>query len=221
MKRSLRARLGYWVAAAVLAAVAATAPAAAQQPVVFDETVIRVNGELILKSDILWNLALTPDATVPEFWQSDVQERMLRTLVDQRLLLQEAAKLPATQVTDDEITQEIEQLKTTFLNLEDPARLELRAEAVGLTMERLREIVRQRLRILKFVDFRFRSFVIVTEPEIVDYYENDFKPDNPGVLLDAVRDQIERLLIEEKINNSIDSFLEDSRARADIVRLDE
>ena len=67
----------------------------------------------------------------------------------------------------------------------------------------------------------FRSFVIVTEPEIVDYFETEVKPKDPGAVLDALRDQIQTLLTEEKINNSIDSFLEDARARAEIVTFGE
>jgi hypothetical protein len=200
---------------------ALAATASAQSPVVFDETTATVNGDLILKSDVLWNLALDPSVAPPEFWQRSTQEMMQRTLVDQRLLLQEAAKLPATAVTDEEIDAERAEIANAFNAPGDDMRFTNRIRLVGLTEQRLRSIIRERLRIEKFVDFRFRSFVIVTEPEIVDYFETEVKPKDPGAVLDALRDQIQTLLTEEKINNSIDSFLEDARARAEIVTFSE
>jgi hypothetical protein len=219
----IRCQVRSFVVVALVAAVwlSGTTAAARQGPVVFDETVVSVNGDLILKSDICWNLALDPEVSVPEFWQREIQDLMLRTLIDQRLLLQEASKLPATAPTEDEIAAEVASIRKRFEAQGDEIRLERRAEIVGLTDDRLRQIIRQRLRILKFVDFRFRSFVVVTEPEIVDYFESEVRPADPTAMLEANRDRIQELLVEEKINAAIDSFLENARARADLVRLDE
>ena len=219
MRRQVRGAMALALAIAVW--LVGTTAAAQQGPVVLDETIVSVNGDLVLKSDILWNLALDPAVSVPEFWQRDIQDMMLRTLIDQRLLLQEASKLPATAVTDEEISAEVAVIRKRFEAQGDEIRLERRAEIVGLTDERLRRIVRQRLRILKFVDFRFRSFVVVTEPEIVDYFETEVRPADPTAMLPANRDRIQELLVEEKINASIDSFLENARARADVIQLDE
>lgn len=192
---------------------------------VFDGTVAEVDGELILKSDILWNLALDPAVAPVEFWDPDVQSLMLRTLVDQRILLQEAAKLPATSVTDEEIAAAREKLIFEFnKGGDDPTRFERRLQLVGLSGPRLSAILRERQQILKFVDFRFRSFVVVTEPEIVRYFEAEVKPsleDQTAVALEkafaAERPTVERALIEEKINNAIDEYLEQARARARVV----
>lgn len=198
-------------------------PAAAQQGM-FDATVADVDGELILQSDVLWNLALDPAVAPSEFWDPTVQRMMLRTLVDQRILLQEAAKLPATSVTDDEIAAAREQLARDFNSGDDPTRFERRMRLVGLSGPRLTEILRGRQQILKFVDFRFRSFVVVTEPEIVRFFESDVKPNlpdqSPGAVdeaLAAKRREIEQALIEEKINSSIDEYLEQARERARVV----
>jgi hypothetical protein len=191
-----------------------------------DATVVSVNGDLILKSDILWNLALDPDVKVPEFWKPEIQERMRRTLVDQKLLLQEASKLPATRATDEEVQAEKAELNRRFEANGDEYRLMARTDLVGLTSERLEEILRDRLQILKFVDFRFRSFVVVTEPEVTAYFDAEVRPNFPemteaaaAAMLAKDRAQIEAALVEEKINNAIDVYLEDARARAEIVEL--
>jgi len=193
-----------------------------------DRTLATVNGDLILKSDVLWNLALDPEVAPAEFWDAKVQEMMLRTLIDQRLLLQEALKLPTTRATDEELQVETNKLAAQFNTPDDPMRFEQRLQLVGLTGPRLQRIVRARLRITKFVDFRFRSFVVVTDPEIRAYFDAEIRPKLPdrteaaaNAALEAQRKAIEQLLVEEKINNSIDVFLEDARARAEVIRLDE
>lgn len=192
-----------------------------------DATLVMVNGDLVTKSDVLWNLALDPEVAPAEFWDPKIQDMMLRTLIDQRILLQEALKLPATRGTDEEIQAEIAQLTNKF-NADDPMRFEKRLELVGLTGPRLSRIIRARLRILKFIDFRFRSFVVVTEPEIQAYFDAERRPKLDGqteaaiaAQLAADHDEIEKLLAEEKINNAIDVYLEEARARAEVVRLDE
>lgn len=205
---------------------AGTSPSAGA--VVVDSTVGVVNGDVILKSDVMWNLALDPSVRPDQFWNPRAQELMLRTLIDQRLLLQEAQKLPLLRPSSDEIQTYISDLAAKFNSAgDDPTRFERRQELVGLDRDRFEQIVRDRLLILKFVDFRFRSFVVVTEPEIVRYFETEEKPklvdQSEGAVaavLAARRDQIEKLLIEEKINESIEAFLEEAQARSEIVVFD-
>jgi hypothetical protein len=199
---------------------------AARAQVELDATLTAVNGDVILKSDVLWNLALDPTVAPAEFWLPEIQDRMLRTLVDQRLLLQEAAKLPATRSTDEEVAAEINRIAGEFNTPDDQTRLEARMRLVGLDRTRLEEIARDRLQIAKFVDFRFRSFVVVTEPEVKAYFDTEVRPKLPdqtegalNAVLEARRAEIEQALVEEKINNSIDVYLEDARARAEIVEL--
>jgi hypothetical protein len=214
------------LALAVIVALALCQGPAARGQTELDRTLATVNGDLVLKSDVLWNLALDPEVAPAEFWDAKVQEMMLRTLIDQRILLQEALKLPTTRATDEEILAEITNLAAQFNSADDTMRFEKRLELVGLTGPRLARIVRARLRITKFIDFRFRSFVVVTEPEIHAYFDAEIRPKLPdrteaaaNAALEAQRKAIEQLLVEEKINNSIDVFLDDARARAEVVRL--
>lgn len=233
-RRKLGAGLCGVLAAVVLvvstpAAYAQSGAQTADSATVFDETTARVNGDLILRSEILWNLALLKNMAPAQFFDAKTQDQMLRTLIDQRLILQEAAKLPSLRVTDEEVARAVADLREEFNSPDDPQRFERRGELVGLTGPRLNEIVRARLRITKFVDFRFRTFVVVTEPEMQRYFDSEIKPapEMQGLTdaalkaaFDANRGTIEKILVEEKVNEAIDTFLEEARARADIVRLD-
>jgi hypothetical protein len=92
----------------------------------------------------------------------------------------------------------------------------------------LREIVHDRIDMEKYLDFRFRSFTVVTPQEVEAYYKDVFVPrrrrQSPGAIvpeLKAVYEQMQAELIERKIESETDTFLEDARAAAQITFLDE
>jgi hypothetical protein len=97
---------------------------------------------------------------------------------------------------------------------------------VGLTSEKLDEIIEQRLKMEKYLDFRFRNFVVISQKEIADYYRDTYVPRfqarSPGRIvptLEQSRDEIERTLVEAKIESDTDAFLDTARERAEIVML--
>ncbi|MFN2498376.1 MAG: hypothetical protein ABR557_04745 [Pyrinomonadaceae bacterium] len=204
------------------------ARSAAQQ--VVDKMVATVNAAgqtrcqvcLITYSDLLWQLALQPD-TVLANPSSEQLNRALTLIIDQRLILQEAEKLPSIAPTADEITIARDELAKAF-----PSRAEFqtRLQSVGLTAEKLDEIVEQRVKIEKYLDFRFRNFVVITQNEIADYYRDVYVPRlrsrAPGRIVPTLEQAsagIEKTLQEAKIETDTDAFLDNARERAEIVML--
>jgi len=107
-----------------------------------------------------------------------------------------------------------------------PAEFQQRVLRVGLTADKLDEILEQRVRIEKYLDFRFRNFVVITQKEIADYYKDVYVPRlrarTPGQIvptLEEARADIERTLTEAKIESDTDAFLDTARERAEIVIL--
>jgi hypothetical protein len=101
-----------------------------------------------------------------------------------------------------------------------------RLQRVGLTSEKLDEILEQRLKMEKYLDFRFRNFVVISQKEIADYYRDVYVPRfqarNPGRIVpsqEQVRDEIEKTMMEAKIESDTDAFLDSARERAEIVML--
>ena len=97
---------------------------------------------------------------------------------------------------------------------------------VGLTTPKLDQILDQRLKIEKYLDFRFRNFVVITPKEIADYYKDIYVPrikargrDQVVPTLDQARLEIESILREAKIESDTDAFLDTARERAEIVML--
>ena len=94
------------------------------------------------------------------------------------------------------------------------------------TSEKLDEIIEQRLKMEKYLDFRFRNFVVISQKEIADYYRDvyvpRFKARTPGRIVptqDEARAEIEKTLMEAKIESDTDAFLDTLRQRAEIVTL--
>jgi hypothetical protein len=208
----------------VVLGLAMFSPCAAQQ--VVDKMVATVNAgvktELITYSDLMWQLALQPNTPLDNPTSADLN-RALRLLIDQRLILQEAEKLPTIVPTPAEITDARNELARHFRTQEE---FQQRLQRVGMTSERLDEIIEQRLKMEKYLDFRFRNFVVISQKEITDYYNDTyvprFKTRFPGRIVpnqEQVRDEIERELMESKIESDTDAFLDSARERAEIVIL--
>ena len=209
---------------ALVIVLAIVSPCAAQR--VVDKMVATVNAgvktDLITYSDLMWQLALQPNTPLDNPNSADLNQA-LRLLIDQRLILQEAEKLPTLVPTPAEITAARNALALNFRTQEE---FQERLRRVGLTSERLDEIIEQRLKMEKYLDFRFRNFVVIRQKEIADYY-NDvyvprFKERSPGRIVptqEQARDEIEKTLIEAKIESDTDAFLDTARERAEIVIL--
>jgi hypothetical protein len=177
---------------------------------------------LITYSDLLWQLALQPNTPLDNPSSADLN-RALRLLTDQRLILQEAEKLPSIEPTADEVKAARDELAKAFPSLTE---FQQRLELVGLTADKLNEILEQRVRIDKYLDFRFRNFVVITPQEVADYYKDAYVPrlrarGSGQVIpsLEEARAEIEKILTEAKIETDMDGFLDNARERAEIVTL--
>jgi hypothetical protein len=193
---------------------------------VVDKMVATVNAgartDLITYSDLLWQLALQPSTPLDNPTSEDLN-KALRLLIDQHLILQEAEKLPTLEPTPKEISDARDALARNFAT---PTEFQARLQKVGLTSEKLDQILEQRLKMEKYLDFRFRNFVVISEKEVADYYRESFVPRFrtrfPGRIvpkLEEVSARIERNLTESRIESDTDAFLDTARERAEIVML--
>jgi hypothetical protein len=221
---SSKASIRLWLVA-LLSVIGVFASDCLAQKVV-DRMVATVNAgvrtDLITYSDLMWQLALQPSSQVDNPTTEELN-RALHLLIDQRLILQEAEKLPTISPTSKEIGDARSELARNFPS---QAEFQLRMLKVGLTPEKLEEIIEQRLKMEKYLDFRFRNFAVVSQKEIADYYRDSYVPrfrtQYPGRIvptLEEARTEIERTLTEAKIESETDSFLDTARERAEIVML--
>jgi hypothetical protein len=191
-----------------------------------DKTVATVSDgvrtELITYSDLMWQLALTPGVFLTPA-SSDDLNRSLQIIIRQRLIALEAERLPSAEPTEKEINTEINRILAAFGSTADFVK---RLNAVGFSSisdENFQRMMRQRLAIEKYLDFRFRSFVVITPDDESEYYRDVFVPEfkrrNPGIVvpeIKTVRTRISDILTETKVESDIETFLDNARNRADI-----
>ena len=193
---------------------------------VVDQILVLVNDGVITRTDLLWSLALDPDAPSPEgSIGSDLLRLKLEVMIDYRLIQQEAARIPAAEIRQEEIDKEHNKIIAQFPS---ETVFRRRVESVGLTREKINELMREKIAINRFVDFRFRSFVFVTEQEIKKYYEENLVPEirkrgqvPPSLDEGDIKQRISDTLRQQKINEELDRWLREARQRADIVILAE
>lgn len=226
--RAIRTRLTGMIS--VISALGLLAAAASGQ-VVVDKSIAIVNDgvrtELITYSDLLWQLALEPKVPLDPPGADDLN-RALQTQINQRLFTLEAERVPRAAPSEKEINAAITELVSHFSS---PAEFESRLRKVGFTSVKdpnFERIMIDRLAIEKYLDFRFRSFIVITPEDEAKYYRDvfvtDFRRRYPGVLvpaLDEKRSIINSTLTEEKVAAAIEAFLDDAKRRVEIVILNE
>jgi hypothetical protein len=186
-----------------------------------------VRTEIITYSDLLWQLALQPGVAIDNPSQDDLN-RALQLLINQRLFGLEAERVPQAAPSDKEIADEITDILSHFSS---PAEFERRLTRVGFSSikdDNFERIIAQRVAIKKYLDFRFRSFVVITPADEEKYYREVFVPDfrrrYPGLLmptLDEKRADIRSTLTEERVETQIQTFLDEAKRRDEIVILSE
>jgi hypothetical protein len=178
----------------------------------------RATPDLITYSDLVWQLTLEPGTPVPDHPSSADLNHALHSLEDQLLILQEARKLPSADTAegiaarDKEVNVRRDELAQAFGGQQT---LQERMARVGLTTEQLDLILRDRVIVDQYLDFRFRAFTVVTPKEIQERYDQTYgRLKNSGRIvptLEEVRARIEQELANQKIEADIDKFVDDLR----------
>jgi hypothetical protein len=186
------ARAKPWLAAVVWAALALLASAARGE--VVERILAVVDGRPLMLSEV---------RLVGQLRGLDEAEA-LEALVDEQLMLREAARLAQSVVTAED-----EQRAYESLLARHPA-------ASALPEAELRRLVRRQTTILKYVDFRFRPQVQVADAAVRQEYEKQFgtRPDAPAY--EAAAGEIRRELESRELDGKIEAWVKDLRSAAEI-----
>ena len=94
----------------------------------------------------------------------------------------------------------------------------------GVTEAELRERLWWQLTVLRFIDYRFRPGIQISDTDIKAYYDKQlptWRQEGKNPQLSEVRDQIEATLTEQRVDESLDRWLLEARAQATIRYRDE
>jgi hypothetical protein len=126
----------------------------------------------------------------------------LEALIDERLMFREAARLPQAAVT-------LEEEERAYTSLR-----ERMTEAVS--EEALRRLARRQTAIVKYIDFRFRPQIRITDEAVRSAYEAEYgsRPEAPE--LAAVQDALRERLVARALDEKIEAWVKELRASAEV-----
>ena len=185
-----------------------------------DEDVVAVvNGEEITGeeyNDLEANVA-TQQGIIPETLsgeaQAELQTQILDALISQELL-EQAVATSDINVTDERIEQEIALIREQFDT--DEAYQEALA-AQDLTPAELRQQIRTDIETQLYLEEQLDvQNVTATDAEVRAEYEESIQGSEQVPPFDQVEGQVEQMVIQEKQQEIVQTFLDERRAEADV-----
>src|SRR5437667_5146271 len=155
--------------------VAVVVPASAAR--VVERVVAVINDDIILETELeqfAAPLYRGPDPDTPDGkkqWD-DTKRKALETLIDGKLVQQQAAELKLT-VTTEEVDRAVTQVKEQ--NKLDDATFSEALKSQGFTLEGYRKTLRKQILEMKVVNTAVRSRVQVSDEEVKTYYKQNEK----------------------------------------------
>ena len=193
----------------LLVLVVASVSVAVAAQTLLDRVVARVNGSVILLSDVraAVRVGLVDAAADSE----DAVEQM----VQRALLVEEVNRFPPPEPATEALDAEVARLRARAGgSLDDVER------STGITAEAVRLLARDRLRIQSYIDQRFGVTVPLTDEQVLEYYRTHSEEfTSNGQSLPFERAQAlarERAGLEQR-QRTISQWLRDLRARADVA----
>jgi len=183
-----------------------------------DRLMAAVNGKAITEGELKLARSLNEILMLGTVRAKLSDKDEIQRMIDLELLRQELESFSDLTAAEEEVEGRMEELRKSYAK---EGGLTAILERLGLQESELRAYLSLQISILQLIDFRFRPFVSIPEEEIQQYYSTKYAPQIgasgaivPG--LEEVSSKIVRILTEEKVNASLDRWLQDSRRRAQI-----
>lgn len=217
--------------ALVVLLLSAAAYAQDSAPVVLDKVVAVVNKRVILASDLDDEIRLAVlDAT--QLGQGNTtREHALEQLISRTLVEQQIGEedVDATPLTAEEVKERVVDLRRVLpacVHSQCASESGWKAflDAHGLTEERVEAFMRYRLKILRFIEERFRPGIRISREEIESYYTLTLTPQyaagEPVPPLESVAPRIEEILLEQQVNALFEQWLDNLRKQGEVEIVD-
>ena len=188
---------------------------------VLDRIVVTVNGDVILLSD--WQDELRYEALMSgrklENVTAEEQKAGLDHLIDQELVREQMRPADVKPIPPEQINKQMQVVEAEVLRENPGASWKQVLSKYDLSEDFIHNRITTELQQLQLVDTRFRPSVQVSQAEIEQYYKDQIVPKLPvgdPVSLSEATPKIREILLQEKMNQMFDSWLESLRAQAQI-----
>jgi hypothetical protein len=187
---------------------------------VLDRIAVTVGKHILSEGDIILDLRIAAFLDQkPVDLSGDQKRKAADRLVDQYLLLQEASTSRQVLPTAADARQLLDQVKAQYAT-----ETEYRAALAryGVTEDQLSQHLLNGIRALRFTDLRFRPEVQLSDDDLHEFYDSmaaQWRRANPGQVptFEASRDQVEKLLTDQRVTQALDRWLGTTRSETQIL----
>jgi hypothetical protein len=195
---------------------AALIPQAAQTSRVVDRIVARIEGDIILESQVRELGAF--QELIEGRAESD--DQLLSELIEQWVVQTEAAASHFPEPAQTEVERELARLTDRFGS---PDAYASKLRALDLSATQARQLLSRQIYIERYLDYKFRSTVQIETTAIHAYYENQFLPElaknnQPAPREADVQEQVRELLVQKAISELTAKWLDETKSRLKIER---
>lgn len=187
---------------------------------VLDRMVATVNGHAILQSD--WSDELRYECFMAGRLLRDVSGEDRRAaferLIDQELLREQMGFTDFKPAASEEITKQVDRLKQKYAQ-EHGQSWDSALASYGISDKDVAAHVAIELNALRLVDARLRPSIQIDAAAVENYYRKELLPKVPAgqqISLQEATPKIHELLVQQKMNELLSSWLESLRSQANI-----
>ncbi len=195
--------------------------ATAQQVQTIDRIIATVNKQPLLLSD--WESSVRMEAFLQQKDAATFSEKerkaVLERLIDRELLMQQmqADYSPTSQ----DVKNRVNSIRGQFGVAQDDQKWNVILGSHGITQADLDSFLRMQLQVLRFVDLRLRPTIRIDDEAIQAYYRDTLVPEvkRAGAEpepLQQVRPRIREILVQQKMDGVLESWLTNLRSQSDV-----
>ena len=151
---------------------------------------------------------------------------VLDRLIDQSLLQQQIAQTGVLDPNPEELASRLQEIRSQIPGADIDEKWRAMLSGYGVTEQDVGAQLISQIRILRFIDLRFRGLVSVDKAAVTTYYREKLLPElrkqgAPEPPLDQVSEKIEKIVVEQRIDELLADWLQTLRSQAHIEKMSE
>lgn len=151
-------------------------------------------------------------------------EAMLERLIDQSLVQQQIVDSAIIEPKPEELAESLTRTRAALPGGQDEEQWKALLTTYGLSQQDVEVHIASQLKLLRFIDLRFRSLARADRAAVVAYYQQQYLPERKkqGLSeppLNEVYGQIEKILVEQRIDELLSAWLATLRTQTGVQKL--
>lgn len=198
--------------------------AQAQTSFVIDRVIAVVNNTPVLQSD--WETMLRFEALMngrtAESFTEEERRSVFARLIDQELIRQQMKTATVPSVSEADVDARVREVRAQIPTASNDATWKELLQRMGISQGEVRDRLRSQMEILRYLDDQFRPLARVDFRAITRYYREQYLPalkkqGAEEVPLTQVVDKIHEILVQQRIDEQINNWLQTLREGAAIT----